>query len=915
MADPRTSGARETSDDEPTVELVVEEFARRLRAGDRPSVTEYEVKYPDHADEIRDVLSAVQVMEDLKPRREDSRPAARPMVPIPDRIGEFRILREIGRGGMGVVYEAEQESLRRRVALKVLPAHLLAQDHLRARFLREAHAAARLHHTNIVPVFAVGEHDGMCFYVMQLIGGQSLDRLAADGSLPAADVARIGVQVADALAYAHSQGVLHRDIKPSNLIVDERGAAWVTDFGVAKLVEEANLTRSGDLVGTLRYMPPERFAGRTDARGDVYALGVTLYEVLAGRPPFPDTTPHHLIQLITNNNLPPLRTVAPHVHRDLETIVLKAAARDVSQRYPDAGALAEDLRRFLDDRPILARRAGPVERARRWCARNPLIAGSAAAVFLLLVAVAAVSVVGYAQTARARTETAEANERLEKALAAETRQRERAEAATALALRALNRLFDRFAPTRLVATPLATTADGVELPAQPLLPPEAVPLLEESLQTFEEIARASGEFVGLRRQAAEANQRIGDIRQRLGRFEAAAAAYRTAIDLYRERPADEVRIPLARSYNELGRALRALQRPADAGAAVEQAVQTLVAAPPEFAARPECRYELARAYYTLGQRDFLIGPGPRPKDWGPKGFGPPKKGGGPKGDGPPKFFKEHGPRPFGPPPFGPPPFGPPGDHPGEKAIALMKALRDEYPKVPEYRHLLACCYRDVPPAPFGPKDDRPRPELAIELLRELIRDFPKVPDYAFDLCETLRMGGPPGDLARDRLKEAIERSAELIAQYPNVPQYRAAHAQYLDRLGMILFETGDRAEAERTHRRAVVVQGALVKQDPAAVTHAIWLSLMECSLARTVADRGERPEARALYESATARLDRLRTADPATPAVRAVSSMAYREAARFYTQAGEPDRAAKAEAKANALGPPGPPVFGGPKRP
>jgi eukaryotic-like serine/threonine-protein kinase len=886
--------------DDATVELVAEEFARRWRAGDRPSVTEYEVKYPNHADEIRDVLSAVQVMEELKPRREDTRPIARPMAPVPERIGEFRIIREVGRGGMGVVYEAVQESLNRRVALKVLPAHLLAHDHLRARFLREAHAAARLHHTNIVPVFAVGEHEGMCFYVMQLIAGHPLDRLAASGPIPAADVARIGVQVADALAYAHSQGVLHRDIKPSNLLVDDRGAAWVTDFGVAKLVEEANLTRSGDLVGTLRYMPPERFAGKSDANGDVYALGVTLYEVLAGRPPFPDTTPHHLIHLITHTDLPPLRGVAPHIHRDLETIVLKAAARDVSQRYPSPAALADDLRRFLDDRPILARRASAFERARRWCARNPLVAGSAATVFLLLVAVAAVSVVGYVQTARARTETAEANAKLERsnyqleqALIAQTRQRERAEATSALALKALNRVYDRFAPTRLVATP-ATTPDGLELPPQPLLPPEAVPLLEESLQTFEEIAKASGEFEGLRGQAAEANQRIGDIRHRLGRFEAAAAAYQAAIDLYRERPADEVRIPLARSYNELGRALRALQRPADAGRAVEQAVQTLAAAPPEFASRPECRYELARAYYTLGQRDFLIGPGPAPKFFIWKGDGPPPR---------PKD-RHHGPG-FGPPPFGPPPFGPHADHPGEKAIALLKALRDEYPKVPEYRHLLACCYRDVPPFPLGPKDDRPRPELAIDLLRELIRDFPKVPDYTFDLCETLRMGGPPGDIARERLKEAIERSAELIAQYPNVPQYLAAHAQYLDRLGQVLHATGDRAEAERTLRQALAVQQALVKQNPAVPTHAIWQSLMECSLARAVLARGDLKEPRELFEAAAVRLDRLRAADPAAFAVRGVSGMVYRELARFYERAGEPERAAKATATADTLGPPG----------
>src|SRR5262249_5180652 len=193
---------------------------------------------------------------------------------------------------------------------------LLANEKLRARFHRESHAASRLHHTNIVPVFGVGEDAGLCYYVMQLIPGRGLDQLLKDeagGSHPSSfilhpsDIARVGAQAADALACAHSQGVLHRDIKPSNLLLDDRGQVWVTDFGVAKLVEEAHLTQSGDLVGTLKYMPPERFAGQSDARGDVYGLGITLYELLAGRPAFPDTTPQHLIHLITQADVPRLR--------------------------------------------------------------------------------------------------------------------------------------------------------------------------------------------------------------------------------------------------------------------------------------------------------------------------------------------------------------------------------------------------------------------------------------------------------------------------------------------------------------------------------------------------------------------------------------------------------------------------------
>src|SRR5262245_53189583 len=234
--------------DDNLVDDLAEEFARRWRAGEGPSVEEYAGRYPQWADEIRAVCGAVLMMEQLKPRRQDTAAAAPAGALPPERVGDYRIVREIGRGGMGVVYEAVQESLGRHVALKVLPAHLLANEKLRSRFRREAQAAARLHHTNIVPVFGFGEEAGLCFYVMQLIPGRGLDEVLTDEGgrmtdetnhpssfrLHPSEVAHIGAQAADALAYAHSQGVLHRDIKPSNLLLDDRGQVWVTDFGVAK---------------------------------------------------------------------------------------------------------------------------------------------------------------------------------------------------------------------------------------------------------------------------------------------------------------------------------------------------------------------------------------------------------------------------------------------------------------------------------------------------------------------------------------------------------------------------------------------------------------------------------------------------------------------------------------------------------
>jgi serine/threonine protein kinase len=305
---------------------LADEFAERYRKGERPPLSEYIKRHPDLAAEIREFFPAMVEMEQVKEERLAlSEPVATGPLPPLERLGDFRIIREIGRGGMGVVYEAEQVSLGRHVALKVLPRQLLIDSRTKRRFEREAKAAARLHHTNIVPVFGVGEHEGLPYYAMQYIQGTGLNvvikELAALGSHPsgneataativwnaahnrsgaaarAADasglnssvhllgqsdasfaskespkltywqsVARIGAQVAEALEYAHQQGVVHRDIKPSNLLLDLAGTVWVTDFGLAKADDHPNLTYTGDVLGTFRYMPPEAFEGRAGAR-------------------------------------------------------------------------------------------------------------------------------------------------------------------------------------------------------------------------------------------------------------------------------------------------------------------------------------------------------------------------------------------------------------------------------------------------------------------------------------------------------------------------------------------------------------------------------------------------------------------------------------------------------------------------
>ncbi len=191
-------------------------------------------------------------------------------------------------------------------------------------------------------------------------------------------VARIGVQVAEALEYANRQGVLHRDVKPSNLLLDPKGNVWVADFGLAKAADAEDITHSGDIVGTVRYMAPERFAGRCDARSDVYALGLTLYELLALRPAFSAADRHELMRRVMSEEPERLRALVPHLPRDLETVVHKAIDRDPARRYTTAAVLAEDLQRFLEDRPIKARRVTAAEQVWRWARRNPAVAALAA---------------------------------------------------------------------------------------------------------------------------------------------------------------------------------------------------------------------------------------------------------------------------------------------------------------------------------------------------------------------------------------------------------------------------------------------------------------------------------------------------------------------------------------------------------
>jgi serine/threonine protein kinase len=355
------------------------------------------------------------------------------------RLGDFEIVRELGRGGMGVVYEARQVSLNRKVALKVLSGGLGLTGKAVQRFRREAEAAARLHHTNIVPVYATGEEDGSHFYAMELINGPSLDHVIkqlrrqtagpsqatqatpSDSPSPAVvatgpyveatssgsatgltssslssggyfdKVASAIAEVADALHYAHEQGVIHRDIKPSNLLLSPDGRLSVNDFGLARMLEQPGMTLTGEFVGTPAYMSPEQVtAGRIplDHRTDIYSLGATLYELLTLQPPFTGKQRDQILAQIVQKEPKAPRKLNKKVPVDLETICLKALEKDPDRRYQTAGAMAEDLRRYINRFAISARRVGPVQRLVKWARRRPAVAACLACA-LMAVCIAA----------------------------------------------------------------------------------------------------------------------------------------------------------------------------------------------------------------------------------------------------------------------------------------------------------------------------------------------------------------------------------------------------------------------------------------------------------------------------------------------------------------------------------------------
>jgi serine/threonine protein kinase/Tfp pilus assembly protein PilF len=866
---------------------LVEDLTVRLQAGEPVDLEGVLRGHPDQAADLRRLLPALGMLADLsRPAGSAAAPGDTP-TPLGE-LGDYRLLREVGRGGMGVVYEAEQVSLSRRVALKVLPFAATLDPKQLQRFKNEAKAAASLKHEHIVQVYGVGCERGVHFYAMEYVEGQTLaqyihalyhggdqpaaaggatqDYTPGAGAAPTAPVAalstrhssprgrefyctaaRLIAQAADALEHAHSLGIVHRDVKPGNLIVDAAGKLWVTDFGLARFGPDAGLTVSGDLLGTLRYMAPEQALARhglADHRADVYGLGCTLYELLTGRPAVDAADRAEILRRIAFEEPTAPRKLDRVIPAELETITLKALAKEPAHRYATAGELADDLRRWLSDQTIKAKPPTFGQRAAKWGRRHKYLARSAVAVLAVAAVALAVS--------------------------------------TGLVLREKTRAEERFQAARAAVDDMYTRVAEDWLDDAPRLTDVQQQFLEKALGFYQRFGAEHAQDPAVRHEGARAFLRVGRIEAKLGRSAAAESAYREAIARVEALAAAfpqaaDYRGSLGMAYRHLSELLRESTRLAESEQAALRAIDLQTRLVVEIPEWPGSWPELATSHNALGVTYMALGQRPdaereytqaleiceRLAAAFPGSTAYQSSLGGTLHN----LVVLH---------TGNDPDRVEGDA-AEAERLLARAIRHQQaaiqtdPRRAKSRRHLAVHHRlmgDLLNRTNRFAEAAKAYADAAALQEKLLEDFPGVPEYRSTLADT-RVSRADSLTRVGRHPEAIEllRSAQglnrgLAREFPDTPKYDHALAQSLSRLGQAVlavqaqkgphgWDAAQLREAESAFREAITVLEGLAKRFPDEPGHQSQLGATLNNLAVLLSQRGDDPaEARAMVRRA-----------------------------------------------------------------